>query len=62
MYVSDELVDLLAAGELPYLDLPLQHASDPILRGMNRRVTRRETDQLLDRLRADRATRAAAPR
>lgn len=53
MYVTDELIESLAAGRkiLPYLDLPLQHISDPQLRGMNRRVTRRETEQLLDRLR-----------
>ncbi|MBO4837632.1 MAG: 30S ribosomal protein S12 methylthiotransferase RimO, partial [Clostridia bacterium] len=34
-----------------YLDLPLQHASDRLLRAMNRRGTIREADQLLDRAR-----------
>jgi ribosomal protein S12 methylthiotransferase len=54
MHVSDELMDAVASAEkvLPYLDLPLQHISDEILLRMRRRVTRRETEQLLDRLRA----------
>lgn len=54
MYVTDELIELLGAGRkvLPYLDLPLQHANDSILRGMNRRVTRGETERLLERLRS----------
>ncbi len=53
MYVTDELIEVLATGRkvLPYMDLPLQHASDPVLRAMNRRVTREETERLLDRLR-----------
>lgn len=36
---------------LPYIDLPLQHACDRILRGMNRKVNRTETEELLGRLR-----------
>ena len=37
--VSDELLDVMAEGRhiLPYLDLPIQHASDPVLRRMGRR-------------------------
>lgn len=34
-----------------YLDIPLQHASDPILAGMRRQITRAETEQLLDTIR-----------
>jgi ribosomal protein S12 methylthiotransferase len=52
-YVTDELIDVLARGGkvLPYLDLPLQHINDRVLRRMNRRVDRAQTEALLDRLR-----------
>ena len=52
-YFEDDLIDLFAAGGklLPYIDIPLQHASDEMLRLMNRRVTRPETEQLLKKLR-----------
>jgi len=36
---------------LPYLDMPLQHASDPVLKRMRRQITRRETEKLLDTIR-----------
>ncbi len=53
MYVTDELIEVIAGDEkvLPYLDLPLQHINDQVLRRMNRRVSRAETEALLDRLR-----------
>jgi ribosomal protein S12 methylthiotransferase len=52
MYFSDELIDVIAGSDkiLPYLDMPLQHASDLMLRRMQRRVTRAETETLLDKL------------
>jgi ribosomal protein S12 methylthiotransferase len=52
-HVTDELVDVIASGRkiLPYLDVPLQHINDEVLQRMRRRVGRRETEQLLDRLR-----------
>src|SRR5205814_2722000 len=37
---------------LPCIDIPLQHASDAMLKRMSRRVTRTETEKLLDRLRS----------
>jgi ribosomal protein S12 methylthiotransferase len=54
MYVSDELISVLASSKkiVPYLDMPLQHANDTMLRRMARRVTRTETEALLDKLRA----------
>ncbi|MDZ4656484.1 MAG: 30S ribosomal protein S12 methylthiotransferase RimO [Bythopirellula sp.] len=54
MYFSDELIETIAASKkiLPYLDMPLQHASDLMLRRMQRRVTRSETETLLGKLRA----------
>ncbi|HMF12144.1 MAG TPA: 30S ribosomal protein S12 methylthiotransferase RimO [Gemmataceae bacterium] len=53
MYFSDELIDMLAGAEkvLPYLDLPLQHVNDRMLRLMARRVNRRETERLIAKLR-----------
>jgi ribosomal protein S12 methylthiotransferase len=53
IHFTDELVERLASSRkiLPYLDLPLQHNSDRVLRRMNRRVTRSETERLLDQLR-----------
>jgi ribosomal protein S12 methylthiotransferase len=34
-----------------YIDLPLQHISDRVLKAMGRRVTRRQTERLLERIR-----------
>ena len=53
MYITDELVATLAAAKkiVPYLDMPLQHINDSLLRRMSRRVTRAETEDLLARLR-----------
>ncbi len=54
MYIDDELIHLIAESDkiLPYIDIPLQHASDVMLKRMARRVTRAETEELLDRLRS----------
>ena len=53
LFITDELLEVLAGGRkiLPYLDLPLQHINDEILRRMRRAVSRQETEALLDRLR-----------
>ena len=53
MYVTDELIEVLASADkiLPYLDLPLQHVNDEILRRMRRRVGRAQIERLLERLR-----------
>ncbi len=52
-HFTDEVVDALANTEkvLPYLDLPLQHINDRVLRRMVRRVDREQTEALLTRLR-----------
>jgi ribosomal protein S12 methylthiotransferase len=54
MYIDDTLIDTIAGSRkiLPYIDIPLQHASDSMLRRMSRRVTRDETEELLARLRS----------
>ena len=53
MYFTDELIEVLAASKriVPYLDLPLQHINDVMLKRMQRRVTRAETEALLAKLR-----------
>jgi ribosomal protein S12 methylthiotransferase len=53
MYVSDELIETIAGAQriVPYVDMPLQHIHDAMLRRMSRRVTRSETEALLTRLR-----------
>lgn len=53
MHITDELIDVVAGSSkvLPYLDLPLQHVSDAVLERMRRRVSRQQTEELLDRLR-----------
>jgi ribosomal protein S12 methylthiotransferase len=54
MYFGDDLIDQIAASHkiLPYLDLPLQHINDTMLRRMQRRVARGATEELLGKLRA----------
>ncbi len=53
MYFGDDVIDVLAASKkiVPYLDIPLQHINDTMLRRMQRRVTRAETESLLYKLR-----------
>ena len=53
MYFGDDVIDVLAASKkiVPYLDIPLQHINDTMLRRMQRRVTRAETETLLHKLR-----------
>ncbi|MEX0611314.1 MAG: 30S ribosomal protein S12 methylthiotransferase RimO [Pirellulales bacterium] len=54
MYVTDELIDLIADSEriVPYVDMPLQHINDRMLRRMQRRVNRHDTEDLLAKLRS----------
>lgn len=53
MYFGDELIDVIAESNriVPYLDMPLQHINDTMLRRMQRRVNRAETEALLTKLR-----------
>jgi ribosomal protein S12 methylthiotransferase len=50
---TDELIDQIAGSKkiIPYLDMPLQHISDPVLKRMQRRVNRAQTVNLVERLR-----------
>ena len=53
MYFGDELIETIATSDkiVPYLDIPLQHINDTMLRRMQRRVSRAETEELLGKLR-----------
>ncbi len=53
IHFSDRLIAAIAESPkiLPYLDMPLQHASDPVLKRMQRRVNRAATEELLGKLR-----------
>jgi ribosomal protein S12 methylthiotransferase len=51
-HVTDRLIAKLArARALPYLDLPIQHADDGVLRAMRRGVTRRRMAEIVAALR-----------
>ena len=48
-HLTDEVLDVLANDDhfCPYIDLPLQHIADPLLRAMGRGMTREETAALI---------------
>jgi ribosomal protein S12 methylthiotransferase len=52
--VTDELIEAIAGAKrvLPYVDVPLQHASDTVLRSMKRGTNGAEQRRLVERLRA----------
>lgn len=52
--LTDELIDVIASEPkiVKYLDIPIQHVNDKILKRMNRRGTRAELDELFAKLRA----------
>jgi len=52
--VTDELIETIAKQKkiLHYLDIPLQHANDGILKAMRRRNTKQDVIELFDKLRA----------
>ena len=54
MYIDDRLIDTLAGANriLPYIDMPLQHASDAMLKRMSRKTTRASQEEILGQLRS----------
>ncbi len=52
-YMTDEMIDAIASIDkvVKYVDMPLQHISDPMLRHMGRRMPEPRTRSLLDRMR-----------
>ncbi len=51
--ITDELIEIIAAQPkiAKYLDIPMQHASDAVLKAMNRRYTRVDLERLIETLR-----------
>jgi len=51
--IGDDVIDAIGESEkvCRYIDLPLQHASDPVLKRMKRPGTRASYERLLDRIR-----------
>ncbi len=54
MYIDDRLIETIATSEriLPYIDIPLQHYNDTMLKRMSRRVTSDQISELVGRLRS----------
>ena len=54
MYIDDRLIDTLAGAKriLPYIDMPLQHASNTMLKRMSRKTTRSLQEEILGNLRS----------
>ena len=52
-HFDDALIDEMRDNPkvLPYIDIPIQHASDNVLRAMNRKTDRKSIEQLIERLR-----------
>ncbi len=53
IHFTDRLIDTIAGSQkiIPYLDMPLQHINDQVLKRMQRRVNRDQTVELLGKLR-----------
>jgi|TARA_B110000495_G_scaffold74299_1_gene63623 ribosomal protein S12 methylthiotransferase len=53
MYIDDNLLEVIARSEkiLPYIDMPLQHAEDVMLKRMSRRVTADLAEKQIRRMR-----------
>ncbi|EMB18730.1 30S ribosomal protein S12 methylthiotransferase RimO [Rhodopirellula europaea] len=54
MYIDDALIDTLASAKriVPYIDMPLQHASDKMLKRMARKTTRALQTDIVQKLRS----------
>lgn len=53
-HFDDALIDEMKNNPkiLPYIDIPIQHVADPVLKGMNRKTDRRSIESLITRLRS----------
>lgn len=51
---TDEIIDVIASEEkiCSYIDIPLQHADDKILKSMNRQINRNDIEALIHKLRS----------
>ena len=53
IHFTDELIDAInnSPKVIPYLDMPLQHINDQVLKRMQRKVNRSQTEELVRKLR-----------
>jgi ribosomal protein S12 methylthiotransferase len=53
MYIDDRLLQVIANAQkiVPYIDMPLQHADDVMLKRMSRRVTQAQIEEQIARMR-----------
>lgn len=51
--ITDELIDVMAEENkiCPYIDIPLQHGADTVLKAMRRKTTRKEIEKTIGKLR-----------
>jgi ribosomal protein S12 methylthiotransferase len=54
MYIDDHLIETIGSAKriIPYIDMPLQHANDTMLKRMSRRVNRSQIEDFVHKLRA----------
>ena len=54
MYIDERLIQTIADARriVPYIDMPLQHINDVMLKRMSRRVNRQQTEQIIGELRS----------
>ncbi len=52
-HISDSLIDFISNSEkiIKYLDIPLQHVNDKVLSSMGRKYTRKQVENLIEKLR-----------
>ena len=53
MYIDDKVINAIANAKriLPYIDMPLQHINNTMLKRMSRKVNRQQTIEIIDGLR-----------
>jgi ribosomal protein S12 methylthiotransferase len=53
--INDEMIDLIKSSPklVKYFDMPLQHISNDVLKGMNRKMTRQEIEESLSKIRTN---------
>ena len=53
--ISGELIEQIKKSDkiLPYFDIPIQHINDRILKLMNRKITKREITELLEKIKSE---------
>ncbi|MCY2975891.1 MAG: 30S ribosomal protein S12 methylthiotransferase RimO [Planctomycetota bacterium] len=53
MYIDDHLIETIGGAKriIPYIDMPLQHANDTMLKRMSRRVNRAQIEDFVHKLR-----------